>query len=1240
MVKKNRFVWMASFSLCAFLLWPGGLSAGTFTARTGTSGNFKILDENGSDLANASFIEIFIYRERTDLSTTASSAVVTSASGTFQTDLLSAGDYIYISSGSDAGNHEIQSVDSETQLTLTAALTTTSTNISYRYNSLVTTSYIGQGFFMENRPGEFIKSNVNLTGSFDLFIRAYNASSKASATYYGDSDLQSLTIGETQTGVTVTFTPMDDSSSLQTSNPYDPTAVELVSLAASWIDGGVVIEWITATEIDNLGFNLYRSTDPDGDFVRINVVFVPGQGTSAVGASYEYVDWGVTPGTVYFYLLEDVEYDGDTELHGPVAAVPEGSVVLPPDPDPIPGPGDSGGVSGGDGDTGGGDGDIFDEDLTEGGNVLRLEYPGLAGDPSGWTALPFEYVIAVPDCAEISIGGVKGNSRLVSVDGGAGPVPPADDILDGLMGSHSSFQGKVRGQKPVGSGLLAKIVEDGYLRGQRIVIIEVNPVQSTPVEGVYRVFEKVEIEFVFEECKESGPAPGADLLGDVSGRLGRWSSIWGARNWQGKNFKDIQWELIAGSDKVVKAGVDRDGICRVSISDLRDMGLSFKKLRVLHLGQEIPVEFVPSGNEKSHPGLWGKVFQKWSKSDGEIRFLAQTPDSRYTGNSVYWLVPSLFAGTEMPEISGRPDGALATVDRLPVRVKRETNRYYYANMPGGEDADRWYWDYLVAGQPKNFALGLAGPVAGGDGLLTLAVIGLLDDPGIPEEHHLKVRLNGVEIGDVRWGGRGEVLSTHLIPEGIISPSVNTLGLELIGDTGASGNVVLLNAVEVTYTRMLSGSSGEIRFQVEGPVNIEVPGFPGEEVQVYRAGPSAEQARLVDVEMNVSGVGTTVRFRADGGEYLVVSDDLVPAPESLELNQPSDLTSSGNGADVIVIGPSQFRTGLLPLLAARVREGLRADFVDVEDVYDEFHYGELDPRAIRDFLRFAYQNWLPPAPAFILLAGDASYDFKDYLGTGNTGLIPAPQVTTDYLGFTGPSDSWYACIDGDDEVPDLAIGRLPVRTVEELNEAVDKILTYGRSILSNNRVLLAADDDEPIFVGGLEEVAANVLDGFDITRAYLGVLGLQDTRERILETLLSGVGIFEYAGHSGVTAFAREDIFNVNDLPALSGNGAPFLAVGLGCLSAYFDVPTLESLGEELIRVPQGGAVAGLFSSGFTYPEEQMQLNRSFIQSIVEGDRLGVGFLKAQLDVAGQGRFRDILRTYHLFGDPSLSFSRE
>jgi hypothetical protein len=108
-----------------------------------------------------------------------------------------------------------------------------------------------------------------------------------------------------------------------------PTAVELAWFTATAREGAVALAWETASEIDLLGFHLYRAEAVDGPRTRLNTEILPGQAPgSSTGAAYEFVDGTVAPGATYWYWLEIVDTNGATARQGPLSATAGGGYRL------------------------------------------------------------------------------------------------------------------------------------------------------------------------------------------------------------------------------------------------------------------------------------------------------------------------------------------------------------------------------------------------------------------------------------------------------------------------------------------------------------------------------------------------------------------------------------------------------------------------------------------------------------------------------------------------------------------------------------------------------------------------------------------------------------------------------------------------------------------------------------------------------------------------------------------------
>ena len=83
-----------------------------------------------------------------------------------------------------------------------------------------------------------------------------------------------------------------------------------------------MLVWVTESEIENAGFNIYRAETEDGTYVRLSESLIPAQGTATSGATYTYADRDVVNRRTYFYKLEDTDVNGAATSHGPVSATP------------------------------------------------------------------------------------------------------------------------------------------------------------------------------------------------------------------------------------------------------------------------------------------------------------------------------------------------------------------------------------------------------------------------------------------------------------------------------------------------------------------------------------------------------------------------------------------------------------------------------------------------------------------------------------------------------------------------------------------------------------------------------------------------------------------------------------------------------------------------------------------------------------------------------------------------------
>jgi len=87
-------------------------------------------------------------------------------------------------------------------------------------------------------------------------------------------------------------------------------------------NGKVTLIWLTESEIDNQGFNIYRGETEDEEYEKINEQLIAARGSATAGAVYTITDDGLTNRKTYYYKIEDVDNSGFSTFHGPVSATP------------------------------------------------------------------------------------------------------------------------------------------------------------------------------------------------------------------------------------------------------------------------------------------------------------------------------------------------------------------------------------------------------------------------------------------------------------------------------------------------------------------------------------------------------------------------------------------------------------------------------------------------------------------------------------------------------------------------------------------------------------------------------------------------------------------------------------------------------------------------------------------------------------------------------------------------------
>ncbi len=381
----------------------------------------------------------------------------------------------------------------------------------------------------------------------------------------------------------------------------------------------------------------------------------------------------------------------------------------------------------------------------------------------------------------------------------------------------------------------------------------------------------------------------------------------------------------------------------------------------------------------------------------------------------------------------------------------------------------------------------------------------------------------------------------------------------------------------------------------------------------------------------------------GTAYFATSASAALTPMGIMADRRSELRAVTQGADYLVITHKEFQQSARRLADYRSEvDGFRTAVIEIEDIYDEFSFGIVDPQAIKDFLNYAVGNWQPPAPSYVILIGDASWDPKmQAANSKKKNYIPSYGILV--------ADNWFVTLDGEDDLlPDIAIGRIPAETPEQANGVVNKIIAYEKQPhaawnkefmflnggISTNEQAVFRAQATALKEDYLESrpLAARV-NSFDKTTNELIT---QSFRRAAAERISEGVVWVNFLGHAG-SAVWDIDI----GLPDEWGNERVFPFVsGMSCHASRFANPEINSLAENFF-MSSIGAIAYWGSTGFGYVVQDFFLLRGLLQAVSIDSVRRIGdattFAKVYLwqQLGEQEKSRFVIDQYVLIGDPAL-----
>nr|WP_294818826.1 type IX secretion system sortase PorU [uncultured Flavobacterium sp.] len=517
---------------------------------------------------------------------------------------------------------------------------------------------------------------------------------------------------------------------------------------------------------------------------------------------------------------------------------------------------------------------------------------------------------------------------------------------------------------------------------------------------------------------------------------------------------------------------------------------------------------------------------------------------------------------------------------------------------------------------------------------------------------MAVKVNGTDIGSMSFQNTdNDIAAQDGKVTGGFTPSGGAITVNLsYNNGGVPGNSAWLDYIIIKAKRNLNGNGKQFRFRLN-----DAAGNVG--VIQYSLSNAAGIAQVWDIT-NIydasaiinDGAQSQFSFRSSLGEvrqYIAVvpNDYYTPLregrPKVANQNLKGTILKNEQGQfqdlDYLIVTPASLTSAAERLAAIHRNLGLTVKVVALEPIYQEFSSGKQDIGAIRNFVKYIYNNASAPSERlkYLNLFGDASFDYKNRI-PNNTNIVPTFHgynpthptanysgvvtfVSDDFFGYMDPNEGRMRFNDSSERL-DIAVGRMLVDGRSQADEMIDKVVdylspdSYGR--WRNEYVMITDDLDNngEEFVPRMEDLYESIInserkfinikkvhsDAF-VQQASAGGQRYPDAKEQIIRAVNYGSLVVNYLGHGGEDGMAGERLFEKTDAQNLTNRFKYPLFLTATCELTRFDNPYRPTAGEYLYWNAAGGAIAMITTTRSIYTSAAYSLNNNITSRLYAFD---------------------------------------
>ena len=729
-----------------------------------------------------------------------------------------------------------------------------------------------------------------------------------------------------------------------------------------------------------------------------------------------------------------------------------------------------------------------------------------------------------------------------------------------------------------------------------------------------------------------------------------------------------------------KVYLNKKGVYRLTYDQLINAGIAANSgiqdgnLEIFNDGISLPIDIVDTQQD----GLFN--------SGDYVQFIGKpaTPHDQFTRmniynlTNVYWFSYQADSVNSYKNINGYSSSNLTSLisSSIETLTWEEDNQFHRLGYAPNGNRDYWYWESAEARNRapfKDFIYWIEDNLAyqrvpnKNDVKIRVGMHGLTNTScSGGNGHDATVKFNGKILGVKQWNGQEAAIfeksfyvavnSSFTGDTAQIFADRQKFEINMYGDIcpNTSNDNILVNYIEFDYWRWNRTYANYYYFK-SPPNNFQenryyLFGWQRNNMKIYipsRGELIANPFIQNDNDKSVYFIDT-IAVQTD---YYCVADDYFLQPDSILRNVSSDLRNINNGADYIIITHKDFITTAQRLADYRSSnlQGIvspRIKVVDVDQIYNEFSYGLMNPLALNSFAKYAYESWQSPAPQYIALMGDMSYDYRKILPESRPNFIPSPPYHATIYG-QAPSDNAIVTVSGNDIIPDIALGRISCETMEEADILVDKIINYpadaGKDWKQNVLLVssgLSAEDENQFKFNDRNVLLENSYlkpNGIKATKIFRypnkpEYIQFQGEGPDIRREINNGAVIVNYYGHGGGLqwdlVFTNDDIYELNN-----GDKLP-LVISVTCYTAHFE--NQEIFGEIFNSIPGKGSIAFWGSSGVTFWPTTANINQDLFAAIFNNKNYVIG---KSINIAKSNQnYGTMTALLTLLGDPAIELA--